>query len=85
LSKANQTISSVQQQRKSNLTLLIDLSRNSATQTTFQAIIASNDLSLECFLLRFVIEKLAKRDWTLELCTLILPAVRDLIKSHYYL
>ncbi|CAF2379110.1 unnamed protein product [Rotaria sp. Silwood2] len=60
LSKANQTISSVQQQRKSNLTLLIDLSRNSATQTTFQAIIASNDLSLECFLLRFVIEKLAK-------------------------
>ncbi|CAF3383636.1 unnamed protein product [Rotaria sp. Silwood1] len=85
LSKANQTISSVQQQRKSNLTLLIDLSRNNSTQTTFQAIITSNDLSLECFLLRFVIEKLAKRDWTLELCASILPAVRDLIKSHYYL
>ncbi|CAF1169077.1 unnamed protein product [Rotaria sordida] len=85
LSKANHTISSVQQQRKSNLTLLTDLSRNNVTQITFQAIIASNDLSLECFLLRFVTEKLAKRDWNLELCTLVLPAVRDLIKSHYYL
>ncbi|CAF4459357.1 unnamed protein product [Rotaria socialis] len=84
LSKANQTINTVQQQRRSNLSLLIDLSRSNTTQITFQAIINTRDLSLGCFLLRFVLEKLAKRDWNLELCTLILPAIRDLIKSHYY-
>ena len=66
----------MQQQRTRNLTLLTNLSRNTAIQvidrrpfevltsilfqTTFQAIIASHDLSLECFLLRFVIEKLAR-------------------------
>jgi len=84
LSKANQTISSLQQQRMRNLTLLTNLSRNTATQTVFQAILASHDLSLECFLLRFVLEKLSKRDWNLELCSSILPAIRDLIQSNYH-
>jgi len=84
LSKGNQTINSVQQQRARNLSLLTNLSRTNIPQTTYQAIITSQDLSLECFLLRFVIEKLTKRDWNLELCTLILPGIRDLIKSHYH-
>ncbi|CAF3711098.1 unnamed protein product [Adineta steineri] len=84
LSKGNKTILAVQQQRTSNLSLLVELSRNSNPQTSFKAATASQDLSLECFLLRFVIEKLSKRDWNLEICILILPAVRDLIKSHYH-
>lgn len=26
----------------------------------------------------------SRRDWNLELCSTILPAIRDLIKSHYH-
>lgn len=78
LSKGNNTIVSMQQQRKRNLSLLANLSRTNGLQVaiahgtetdstsppisfqTFQAVIASQDLSLECFLLRFVLEKLPK-------------------------
>ncbi|CAF1564319.1 unnamed protein product [Adineta ricciae] len=83
LSKGNKTIVSTQQRRQRNLSLLVSLSRSSTTQT-FQAVTVSQDQSLESFLLRFVLEKLPKREWNLEICILILPAIRDLIKSHYH-
>jgi len=83
LSKGHQKVNSIQQKRMRNLTLLTNLSRASC-QTSFQAIVASHDVALESFMLRFVSEKLSKRDWSLELCTQILPAIRDLIKSHYH-
>ncbi|UJR35710.1 hypothetical protein I4U23_028460 [Adineta vaga] len=83
LSKGNKTIASVQQQRQRNLSLLVALSRTSGSQT-FQAVTVSQDLSLESFLLRFVLDKLPKREWNLEICILVLPAIRDLIKSHYH-
>ena len=101
LSKVHHTIHATQQQRMRNIILLNNLSRTNTPQINFQTIVASHDLSLECFLLRFVTEKLTKsvvavrptlsdrtssfrRDWNLDLCTSILPAARDLVKSHYH-
>ncbi|CAF1088131.1 unnamed protein product, partial [Didymodactylos carnosus] len=84
MTNANRTITSVQEQRLKNLQLLSCLSGTTSTQTTLQAVVASHDLSLECLLLRFVIDKLSRKEWNLELCASILPAIRDLLKSHHH-